>query len=492
MVVDSDGTAYLSVKTVPAGVDISNTDYWQPIFNYDDNINGVRASIAANEKGSTTATAARSIGDLVYLNGILYKVTTPMAAGSAYIIDTNCVKYTVSDRIKDLQILITQNQSDIGTLQDNIGNEVRNRENADATLQANIDNEARNRENADTALQTNIDNETRARESSDNELKNKINQIVGSERYIIFIGDSYGDNPRRTYLYPNVCAETMGLDSEHCFNLCLSGSGFIGDGIANTFLQQLATFTNNRPKVTDIVVLGGTNDFGKDETALTSAVATFMTFAKTNFKNAKIHVGTLSWAPIFATNMRKYLTCRKCYLSAVKYGALIVDDMLPIIHIMENMEPDGNHPNDAGELNIGRALASYLKGGSMYIFPDFTDFVLTPKDNITISNFSGYDTMTYKTSIVNMSGKFTFGSPINIGSAFPLASKTTGFTRGGYGSPSINITATCTHSSGQQITYDPAKILFSEGTLYIYPFYRWDNVTSVDVSFVFECPLYVG
>ena len=115
MVVDTDGTAYLSVKAVPTGIDIANTEYWQPIFNYDDNINTIRATIAANEKNSKTATAPRAVGDLVYLDGTLYKVIVSMDAGTAYIVNTNCVEYTVSDRIRDLLSPITSNTSAINT-----------------------------------------------------------------------------------------------------------------------------------------------------------------------------------------------------------------------------------------------------------------------------------------------------------------------------------------------------------------------------------------
>ena len=181
MVIDKDGTAYLSVKAVPAGIDIINTDYWQPVFNYDDNINGVRASVASNERNSTTATSARSIGDLVYLNGVLYKITAPMNAGDAYVIDTNCVKYTVSDRIRDLQTLINNEASTReladSQLQTNIDNEAKARESADTQLQTNINNEATTRESADSQLQTNINNETAARESADIALGKRIDDI---------------------------------------------------------------------------------------------------------------------------------------------------------------------------------------------------------------------------------------------------------------------------------------------------------------------------
>ena len=173
MVVDSDGTAYLSVKAVPAGVDITNVEYWQPIFNYDDNINKLRATIAANERSSTTASDSRSVGDLVYLSDKIYKVVVPMNAGDAYIIGTNCVEYTVSDRIRDLLSLISANK-------DSINKEIEDRikaVNAEKTERI----EAVNAEKTERIEAVNA--ERRARELSDNSLDDKITAVQNNFKY---------------------------------------------------------------------------------------------------------------------------------------------------------------------------------------------------------------------------------------------------------------------------------------------------------------------
>ena len=103
-VIDTDGTAYLSKQPVPAGVDISNTDYWLPIFNYDDNINELRDQIAYNARTSATTAVALDTGDLVFWNGLLYHVLVPMAAGTAFINGTNIEPYTVDEKINNIDI----------------------------------------------------------------------------------------------------------------------------------------------------------------------------------------------------------------------------------------------------------------------------------------------------------------------------------------------------------------------------------------------------
>lgn len=95
------GDAYISTQPVPTGVPLSNTDYWTRIFNYSASIDTLEEQIAiANEQLSQTATAPRSVGDLVWLNGLLYRVIAPMIAGDSYVVNSNCVKTTIEEEIK--------------------------------------------------------------------------------------------------------------------------------------------------------------------------------------------------------------------------------------------------------------------------------------------------------------------------------------------------------------------------------------------------------
>lgn len=149
-VIDSDGTAYLSKQPVPAGVDISNTNYWLPIFNYDDNINELRDQIAYNARTSPTTTVDLAVGDLVFWNGLLYMVTVPMTAGSAFIVDTNITKYTVDEKFQGFA------DAD-AALSGRIDDEVADRDAADIALGGRIDQEILDRTDADDALSARID-----------------------------------------------------------------------------------------------------------------------------------------------------------------------------------------------------------------------------------------------------------------------------------------------------------------------------------------------
>lgn len=115
MVIDTDGTAYLSIQPVPAGIDIANINYWQPIFNYDDAINYLRSQIAANFGESSTVTSSVSAGDLLFWKGALYAATVDMPAGTGIIVGTNVTPITVDDKINNAVSALETEIADVRT-----------------------------------------------------------------------------------------------------------------------------------------------------------------------------------------------------------------------------------------------------------------------------------------------------------------------------------------------------------------------------------------
>lgn len=162
VVIDAhDGTAYLSTKPVPVNIAIDDTNYWTPIFNYDAVIQHLRSQIATNERKSETATANRSKGDLVWLDGDLAVVTTDMNAGDRYVEDSNFEYVTLETFIKTL---VDDLHDVVVGVAGDLADEVTARGNADTDLGLRIDGVAGNltdevtaRENADNALGLRID-----------------------------------------------------------------------------------------------------------------------------------------------------------------------------------------------------------------------------------------------------------------------------------------------------------------------------------------------
>lgn len=99
-----DGTAYLSVQPVPQGVQITNTDYWTPVFTLQNFIDPLKNAITAapqqeNGQASTEQLPANSVffvGDILCTNP---KVITKT---SLVVIGTNCMEVSVVDLISRL------------------------------------------------------------------------------------------------------------------------------------------------------------------------------------------------------------------------------------------------------------------------------------------------------------------------------------------------------------------------------------------------------
>lgn len=183
VVIDRNGNAYLSVQPVPSGVSLDRTEFWTKIGNFDELWADVKKAITPNDEGhSPTATAARAVNDLVWVNGELVRVTRAMIAGDAYVPGSNCVSSSTNEVLHYLITAFNEGLSAEKTARENadtqlqtaIGKEQTARENADTQLQTAIEAEQTARENADTQLQTAINAETTARIEADKKLQKQI------------------------------------------------------------------------------------------------------------------------------------------------------------------------------------------------------------------------------------------------------------------------------------------------------------------------------
>ena len=186
VVVDKNGNAYLSVQPVPSGVSLDRTEFWTKIGNFDELWANVKRAITPIDEGhSPTATAARAVNDLVWVEGALVRVTKAMNAGDAYVPGSNCVSSSTNEVLHYLITAFNEGLSAEQTTRENadkqlqtaIDTEKQNRKDADNQLQTAIDTEKQNREDADNQLQTAIDTEKQNREDADNQLQNSINQM---------------------------------------------------------------------------------------------------------------------------------------------------------------------------------------------------------------------------------------------------------------------------------------------------------------------------
>ena len=251
VVVDSTGNAYLSVQPVPSGVSLDRPEFWTKIGNFDELWADVKRAITPNDEGhSPTATAARAVNDLVWVNGALVRVTRAMIAGDAYVPGSNCVSSSTNEV---LHYLIT-------AFNEGLRAEQTAREDADNQLRTAIEAEQTAREDADNQLRTAIEAETTAREDADNQLQNSIDQLQQDVKKVLDYANvkSYGakgdGNTDDTIAFSTAIASGSDLyipDGEYIITgaidigspLMTSGAIVVASGVTLTIREPVAPCT---------------------------------------------------------------------------------------------------------------------------------------------------------------------------------------------------------------------------------------------------------
>lgn len=254
------------------------------------------------------------------------------------------------------------------------------------------------------------------------ELKTSLSNIQQHKRKIIFLGDSYGTQSES---WVNYCADYMTLASSDYINKCISGGGFIYDPIdgegGNAFLKQLQTVTADRDSYTDIVCCGGINDARGSQymPSISTNIRAFISYAKTNFPNAKIYIGFIGSALEDSsvigvkTYSNRMLALREYIKSSSPYYMSGIENA---IHTDEsNYGSDRFHPSASGANYIGLCVANSIGNNGCDVKNQLT--VSLSRSNTTFS----YNGITvdinndYTTVKMNEGLQATFSAPVNIG-----------------------------------------------------------------------------
>lgn len=283
---------------------------------------------------------------------------------------------------------------------------------------------------------------------------------------IIFVGDSYSVGAASTTHYPDVCAECLGLDSNHYHVLGHSGWGFAN----NDFYSLISGYSGDKTKITDIVVLGGLNDAAKLDDTLTdnqliSLIETFMEYCNTNFVNAQVWVGVLGWSKntnSSSANIRKYNRMEKCYTRAVQWGAKYIDGFLSIVHNYDILGDDNVHPTDNGQIRIGRALASRLQDGDLKSNTSQLDITLTSSQetsglpSVCFQNIDKNNVYLFMVGTI----EFTSGISFSLHQQRNILTMSDGYIDAGNLGSFIDVMVEVTDSN-DNLTFEPARIVLS-------------------------------
>lgn len=188
------------------------------------------------------------------------------------------------------------------------------------------------------------------------------------KRYIL-IGDSYlvGYTPEGTVTnWGLYFRQLTGLPASATYIFAEGSSGFTKPGndghTFRTLLESRAAEVVNPESITNIIVLGGFNDY-LNPGGIVGAISEFAISAKTFFPNCKISVGFIGrfcgtdndYANDLYTAYYNYkLNTSVAYINGIEYCCRNINQF----------SSDGIHPNEVGQLAIAMGLLDYAAGGS--------------------------------------------------------------------------------------------------------------------------------
>lgn len=188
------------------------------------------------------------------------------------------------------------------------------------------------------------------------------------------------------------------------YNFAIGGVGFATN--SPTFLQQLqnaansSSFTND--SITDVVIIGSTNDFQVSDATLKSAAITAFTYARTTFSKAEIHFGTMlkGTKPLGAIHTQSPAQIELLERAAKEEGISLIEAPWTWVQGISEVDyGDGLHVNATGQKIYAGYIASHLMGGSTLRYANnieidynssFAQYLSSDTSNKFHGNITGY------------------------------------------------------------------------------------------------------
>lgn len=205
------------------------------------------------------------------------------------------------------------------------------------------------------------------------------NSSLATNRKIIMIGDSYGEQNDGSVLrwFWEIFRDALGLtDDVNFWHSFQSGAGF-GNGHFLSQLQTIANTIEDKDSITDVFVCGGWNDsdvtqpYGPDS-VFYPAVQAFDDYVKGTFPYANISLAHISWgdSEIFGNGVHDQMPVSiRRYGEQSSKGWRVLSGTEHILHRYEAgiWQSDGAHPANGGQSYLGTHLPTAFLTGSVDI-----------------------------------------------------------------------------------------------------------------------------
>ena len=327
------GYSYISKRPVPAGVTITNPDYWclvGPLIvdaYARSEIQTILEFVANIYESGAIASAVRSVGEYVVANGQLYKVTAPINIGEGYTEGINVTKWTIEDMINDRFPVVTADIDDLAVTNDK--------------LAANSVSMSKIRDHV-------------------------INKSKMVEDKYLFIGDSY-NAPYHHGGWASFIANHLGLVlGTNYWSVNAPGGGMADHEIYDAVVAEAANITlADKLAITKIVVCAGLNDWAAANTDIMDGVKLLENYLTTTFPNADITLVCGEWAYSQPTIREGTLNAYNMYVMASKKMRVVTNAFILFLDPYF-LETDMTHPTADGMYNLARSIENILMGGTAW------------------------------------------------------------------------------------------------------------------------------
>lgn len=366
------GYAMISKQPVPAGILLSNSDYWSlvgPLIVDADarlSIQKILSFIANIYETGTTATAVRNPGDYIIANGDLYVATSLINIGETYTNGYNVNKTTVENMILDRFPIGTADISDDAVTTNKIIDDAITtpKINDGAVTTAKIaDDAVTTAKILDDAVTNDklADNSVTSDKIADGSI---LKQDMAPDKYL-FIGDSF--NTDLHYGWGKKIATKLGLTYQtDYYNIGTPGGG-MANGLILTDVQSLAggMTADEKKSITKIAMIFGANDWSATESSIGTGLQNLESFLVSTFPNADIYLIAAQWGYLNNTYRQGLLAAYNAYAS---YSTKIkfIDKAFILMLDPYFVEADMVHPTDACTTNMASMVINILNGGNAW------------------------------------------------------------------------------------------------------------------------------
>ena len=338
-------------------------------------------------------------------------------------------------------------------------------------------------------LQTDVEN----LQTDVGNLQTDVNRL--SNKKYVFIGDSYNEgygHPDYNLGWGEILKDYLNLTNNDYYNLYEGGAGFVHIGNSgHTFQTLLESYENtitNKNDITDIIIVGGYNDYdSNDESTINTAIGSMMSYIKTNYPNAKTYIGMVGNNSDWSNSglfIRNYLSYKvlPAYKDCQKYGATYLSNIELSSHNYDLFFNDNVHLTDYSE--IAKAIFNCINGNDSQVY--YYDRAINIYDS-GLPNFDMHISMSdglinIRSAVNRISGlSFTLNRYATITNNFNPH-----FLRGRYTDHKIIIPVDIdiTYNNGSEELYTMAYLIIdlAHKELVIFTLERFQNVTAINIG----------